>query len=85
MKCLKPLPEKWHGLQDVEQRYRQRYLDLIINSESKERFLKRIKMVDAIREFMKKRIILRWRHQCFNLWLAGQLQSHLRLTTTHLI
>ncbi len=54
-KCLKPLPEKWHGLQDVEQRYRQRYLDLIINSESKERFLKRIKMVDAIREFMKKR------------------------------
>lgn len=53
MKCLRALPEKWHGLQDVEQRYRQRYLDLIINSESRERFLKRIKMVEAIREFMK--------------------------------
>jgi len=54
-KCLKPLPEKWHGLTDVEQRFRQRYLDLIINPESKERFIKRIKMVEAIRKFMKKR------------------------------
>lgn len=54
-KCLKPLPEKWHGLADIEQRYRQRYLDLIINSESKERFVKRIKMVEAIRKFMTNR------------------------------
>ncbi|MCX7830131.1 MAG: lysine--tRNA ligase, partial [Acidobacteria bacterium] len=54
-KCLKPLPEKWHGLTDVEQRYRQRYLDLVINPESKERFVKRIKMIEAIRRFMTER------------------------------
>lgn len=54
-KCLKPLPEKWHGLTDIEQRFRQRHLDLIINSESRERFIKRIKMVEAIRKFMKER------------------------------
>lgn len=54
-KCLKPLPEKWHGLTDIEQRYRQRYLDLIINQESREKFIKRVKMVEAIREFMIKR------------------------------
>jgi len=51
-KCLRPLPEKWHGLQDVEQIYRQRYLDLIINGESRDRFLKRIKLIEAIRSFM---------------------------------
>lgn len=55
MKALKPLPEKWHGLTDIEQRYRQRYLDLIMNEESRERFLKRIKIIDAIRKFMKDR------------------------------
>lgn len=54
-KCLKPLPEKWHGLTDIEQRYRQRYLDLIINPESKGRFINRIKMVEAIRKFMSDR------------------------------
>ncbi len=51
-KCLRPLPEKWHGLQDVEQRYRQRYLDLAINRESLERFQRRFRAVEAIRRFM---------------------------------
>jgi len=48
-KCLVPLPEKWHGLQDVEIRYRQRYLDLIVNPDSRKVFEVRSKVVTAIR------------------------------------
>ena len=48
-KSLRPLPEKWHGLQDVEIRYRQRYLDLISNSEIKEKFLNRNKIIKFIK------------------------------------
>ncbi len=51
-KCLLPLPEKWHGLQDVEIRYRQRYLDLIVNPESRRVFEVRSRVVTAIREFL---------------------------------
>jgi lysyl-tRNA synthetase class 2 len=51
-KCLRPLPEKWHGLTDVEQRYRQRHLDLAINPESVGSFLKRTRMIEALRQFM---------------------------------
>jgi len=54
-KSLKPLPEKFHGLQDKEERYRKRYLDLIMNPEIKETFEKREKIIDYIREFLKKR------------------------------
>ena len=53
-KCLHPLPEKFHGLTDVEIRYRQRYLDLISNPESRERFLKRSNIVAVIRHFMEE-------------------------------
>jgi len=53
-KATKPLPEKWHGLQDKEERYRKRYLDLIMSPEVKEVFLKRERIIDTIREFMKK-------------------------------
>jgi len=52
VKCLVPLPEKWHGLQDVEIRYRQRYLDLIVNPESRRVFEVRSRVVTAIREFL---------------------------------
>ena len=52
-KCLHPLPEKFHGLTDIETRYRQRYLDLISNPESRERFLKRSTIVSEIRRFME--------------------------------
>src|SRR4051794_2416478 len=52
VKCLLPLPEKWHGLQDVEIRYRQRYLDLIVNPESRRVFEVRSRVVTAIREFL---------------------------------
>lgn len=54
-KGLHPLPEKWHGLTDVEARYRQRYLDLMVNPEVKDVFLKRTKIVRLIREFLTKR------------------------------
>jgi len=51
-KCLLPLPEKWHGLTDVETRYRQRYLDLAVNPESRHVFETRSHVVTAIRAFM---------------------------------
>jgi lysyl-tRNA synthetase class 2 len=54
-KSLRPLPEKFHGLTDMEQRYRQRYVDLIVNPESREVFVKRSKLVQAIREFFVAR------------------------------
>ncbi|MEA1871814.1 MAG: lysine--tRNA ligase [Chloroflexota bacterium] len=53
-KSLRPLPEKWHGLADVEKRYRQRYLDLISNEESKSIFTLRSKIITAIRSFLDK-------------------------------
>jgi lysyl-tRNA synthetase class 2 len=52
-KCLHPLPEKFHGLTDTEQRYRQRYLDLISNPESREKFKKRSGVVQAIRNYLQ--------------------------------
>lgn len=51
-KCLHPLPEKFHGLSDVEVRYRQRYLDLICNDSSKQLLMKRSLIVQTIREFL---------------------------------
>ena len=54
-KALRPLPEKWHGLTDPEQVYRQRYLDLIVNPESRARLLLRSRIVAAIRRFLDER------------------------------
>jgi lysyl-tRNA synthetase class 2 len=54
-KCLVPLPEKFHGLTDVEIRYRQRYLDLIVNPESRQVFETRARTVAAIRRFLEAR------------------------------
>jgi lysyl-tRNA synthetase class 2 len=51
-KDLLPLPEKWHGLTDVELRYRQRYVDLVMNPEVREVFLKRSQMIQSIRRFL---------------------------------
>ena len=51
-KALRPLPDKWHGLTDKEQRYRMRYVDLIMNPESKDVFIKRSKIFSAIRRFL---------------------------------
>ena len=55
VKCLTPLPEKWHGLTVVEIRYRQRYLDLIVNPDARRVFEARSRIVASIREFMTKR------------------------------
>ena len=54
-KCFVPLPEKWHGLTDVEIRYRQRYLDLIVNPDSRKTFEARAKTVAGIRGFLTER------------------------------
>ncbi|HPU30726.1 MAG TPA: lysine--tRNA ligase [Syntrophorhabdaceae bacterium] len=57
-KSLRPLPEKWHGLKDVEERYRKRYLDLIVTPRVKDIFIKRAKIIDFIREYLKERSFL---------------------------
>ena len=57
-KSLYPLPEKFHGLQDTDQRYRQRYVDLTMNEESKEVFIKRSKIIQEIRTFLSERDFL---------------------------
>ena len=54
-KALRPLPEKWHGLADPEQVYRQRYLDLVVNRESRKRLLARSRVVSVIRRFLEDR------------------------------
>jgi len=54
-KSMRPLPEKWHGLKDVETRYRQRYLDLIANDEAKKVFIVRSRVIKGIRDFFDER------------------------------
>ena len=53
-KALKPLPEKWHGLTNVDLRYRQRYLDLIVNPEVRDVFIKRTQIIKSVREILDK-------------------------------
>ena len=53
-KSLRPLPEKWHGLQDMEERFRKRYLDILMNPELKKLFEKKARFWDATRNFLKK-------------------------------
>lgn len=57
-KSLRPLPDKWHGVTDTEVKYRQRYLDLIANPESREVFAKRIRIIREIRRFLEDRDFL---------------------------
>lgn len=54
-KSIRPLPEKWHGLKDIETRYRQRYIDLIVNPEVRENFAKRSIIIKAVRDFLESR------------------------------
>ncbi|HHX87599.1 MAG TPA: lysine--tRNA ligase, partial [Firmicutes bacterium] len=54
-KTLRPLPEKWHGLKDIDLRYRQRYLDLIVNPQSRHTFILRSRIIQAIRDFLNER------------------------------
>jgi lysyl-tRNA synthetase class 2 len=57
-KALRPLPDKWHGLSDVEQRYRQRYVDLIVSPEAREVFVKRSRIIRAMRAWLDARRFL---------------------------
>lgn len=57
-KAIRPLPEKWHGLQDKETRYRQRYIDLVANPDVKRVFAIRTKIIQAIRDFLNEREFL---------------------------
>jgi len=54
-KSLLPLPEKWHGLTDIEMRYRQRYVDMIMNQEVRETFMKRSRIIKEIRDYLSNR------------------------------
>jgi lysyl-tRNA synthetase class 2 len=54
-KSLRPLPEKWHGLKDIETRYRQRYVDLIVNPEVRQAFIKKSGIIKAIRDFLESK------------------------------
>ncbi|AZT91081.1 lysine--tRNA ligase [Caldicellulosiruptor changbaiensis] len=54
-KCLRPLPEKWHGLRDVDTRYRKRYLDLIVNPQVRDTFIKRSLIIRSIRKYLDDR------------------------------
>lgn len=54
-KTLAALPEKWHGLKDIEIRYRRRYIDLIVNEDVKQTFITRAKIIEAIREFLRSK------------------------------
>jgi lysyl-tRNA synthetase, class II len=57
-KSLLPLPEKWHGLKDVETRYRQRYVDLIVNEPAREKFARRIELIQHLREELNSRAFM---------------------------
>ena len=70
-KSLQPLPEKWHGLKDTDTRYRQRYVDLIINPEVRDTFEKRSRIVREIRNFMDSRGFIEVETPCLNTIAGG--------------
>jgi lysyl-tRNA synthetase class 2 len=80
VKSLRPLPDKWHGLSDVEQRYRQRYVDLIVTPEAREVFVKRSRIVAAIRRWLDERRFLEVETPMMH-YLAGGATA--RPFTTH--
>lgn len=79
-KSLRPLPEKWHGLQDVEERFRKRYLDLLMNPEERELFVKKAKFWDTAREFFKRRDFLEVETPTLEITTGG---AEARPFTTH--
>jgi lysyl-tRNA synthetase class 2 len=74
-KSLQPLPEKWHGLADTDKRYRQRYVDLIANTEVKEIFKKRSRIISAIRHFLDKRGFIEVETPVLNSSVGGALAA----------
>ena len=76
-KSLRALPEKFHGLVDQEIRYRQRYLDLIVNSDVKNKFLLRSNIIKAIRKFLDEKISSKLKRQFCKLFLVVQMLARL--------
>ncbi|MHB1128237.1 MAG: lysine--tRNA ligase [Bacillota bacterium] len=70
-KSLRPLPEKWHGLKDVELRYRQRYVDLIVNPEVRDVFILRSQIIKAIRQYLDSQDFLEVETPIMNLITGG--------------
>lgn len=70
-KSLRPLPEKWHGLKDVDLRYRQRSVDLIVNSSVKEKFNKRSKIIKSMREYLESKGYLEVETPMLNIVAGG--------------
>ncbi|MFD1673633.1 lysine--tRNA ligase [Alicyclobacillus fodiniaquatilis] len=79
-KALRPLPEKFHGLKDIETRYRQRYLDLIVNQDVREIFIARTKIIQAIRRYLDDRGYLEVETPTLHAVASG---AHARPFTTH--
>src|SRR5690606_38539774 len=80
VKSLRPLPDKWHGLSDVEQRYRQRHVDLIVSPESRDVFIKRSRIVATLRRWLDARQFLEVETPMMH-YLAGGATA--RPFTTH--
>ena len=79
-KSLRPLPEKWHGLKDVETRYRQRYLDLIVNPEARDTFIARSKIVQSLRAYLDSKGFLEVETPTLHAVASG---AHARPFRTH--
>ena len=82
-KSLQILPEKFHGLTNTDIRYRQRYTDLIMNADVKETFVKRSKIISAIRRYLENEGFLEVRPLCLYPMQAVRQQDLLKLITTH--
>jgi lysyl-tRNA synthetase class 2 len=80
-KSLRTLPEKWHGLTDIEQIYRQRYLDLIMNEKSRDVFKKRFAIISEIRRFLAEKSFTEVELRCSSTSPAVRRQNRLRLST----
>lgn len=79
-KALRPLPEKWHGLKDVDLRYRQRYLDLIVSQDVRQVFVKRTKIISALRRFLDGRGFMEVETPVLSVIAGG---GHARPFTSH--
>ena len=82
VKSLRPLPDKWHGLSDVEQRYRQRYVDLIVTPEAREVFIKRSQVIGAMRRWLDARRFLEVETPMMHYLAGGATASRSPPTTT---
>src|SRR3546814_10775335 len=76
VKSLRPMPDKWPGLADVEQRYRQRYVDLIVSPDAREVFVKRSQVIGALRRWLDARRFLEGRPEEH----TSELQALMRIS-----